>query len=257
MKKKIYMLAMAAIAMLTVSCEDDYKTYDTTQTDSVFFDYTDKSTSKSASEISYNFGYDFAQDHEIKIPVCLMGMPKDEARLIELKVVTDKTDMVENVNYTIERAEIGANDVKDTVVIKLLRGQDEEILTKTKQLTIEIVNNGELRPTGQATFTMKYSDIRPTERPDWWVVSGYPTMPEYSFENAQLFFKYFYELVPKANKDVYYEMINRYGDYFVDAKSHLGPLAMYDAFLTKYVLIPLYNDTKGQINWTGGEPKVN
>ena len=44
MKKKIYMLAMAAIAMLTVSCEDDYKTYDTTQTDSVFFDYTDKST---------------------------------------------------------------------------------------------------------------------------------------------------------------------------------------------------------------------
>ena len=70
-------------------------------------------------------------------------------------------------------------------------------------------------------------------------------------------FKYFYELVPKANKDVYYEMINRYGDYFVDAKSHLGPLAMYDAFLTKYVLIPLYNDTKGQINWTGGEPKVN
>lgn len=82
-------------------------------------------------------------------------------------------------------------------------------------------------------------------------------MPEYSFENAQLFFKYFYELVPKANKDVYYEMINRYGDYFVDAKSHLGPLAMYDAFLTKYVLIPLYNDTKGQINWTGGEPKVN
>ena len=185
MKKKIYMLAMAAIAMLTVSCEDDYKTYDTTQTDSVFFDYTDKSTSKSASEISYNFGYDFAQDHEIKIPVCLMGMPKDEARLIELKVVTDKTDMVENVNYTIERAEIGANDVKDTVVIKLLRGQDEEILTKTKQLTIEIVNNGELRPTGQATFTIKYSDIRPTERPDWWVVSGYPTMPEYSFENAQ------------------------------------------------------------------------
>ena len=136
MKKKIYMLAMAAIAMLTVSCEDDYKTYDTTQTDSVFFDYTDKSTSKSASEISYNFGYDFAQDHEIKIPVCLMGMPKDEARLIELKVVTDKTDMVENVNYTIERAEIGANDVKDTVVIKLLRGQDEEILTKTKQLKI-------------------------------------------------------------------------------------------------------------------------
>lgn len=66
MKKKIYMLAMAAIAMLTVSCEDDYKTYDTTQTDLVFFDYTDKSTSKSASEISYNFGYDLRRTMKSK-----------------------------------------------------------------------------------------------------------------------------------------------------------------------------------------------
>lgn len=36
MRKKIYMLATLAVALLMVSCEDDYKVYDTNQTDSVF-----------------------------------------------------------------------------------------------------------------------------------------------------------------------------------------------------------------------------
>ena len=81
-------------------------------------------------------------------------------------------------------------------------------------------------------------------------------MPVYSFENAQLFFKYFYELMPKANKAVYDEMIAAYGDYFVKAKSSQGPLAMYDAVLYKYVLIPMYNDTRDEIEWQG-VPSVN
>lgn len=258
MKKKIYVLAMAAMAMLAVSCEDDYKTYDTTQTDSVFFDYTDPSTSKASAEIDYNFGYDFAQEHEIKIPVSLMGMPKDEARQIDLQVVadSDSTTMVEGKNYTIERAEIGANNVKDTVVIKLLRDKDPAILTTVKKLSIEIVDNGELRPTGQASFVIKYSDIHPAERPEWWPTDSYTAMPEYSYENAQLFFKYFYELAPKANKDIFNEMISRYGDYFVNAKLRGGPLAIYDAFLAQYVTIPMYNDTKDKIKWVA-VPKVN
>lgn len=254
MRKKIYMMAMAAMALLITSCEDDYKVYDTTQTDSVFFSYVDASTKKASSEIDYTFGFDIAQEHEIKIPVNLMGVPKDHARKIDLQVVADKTDMVEGINYTIERSEVDANKVLDTVVVKVLRDKDAEIQTKQKQLTLEIVDNGELRPTGQNTFTIKYSDIRPTDRPSWW--STWAPMPVYSFENAQLFFKYFYELMPKANKTIFNEMIAAYGDYFVKAKSLQGPLAMYDAVLYKYVLIPMYNDTKDEIEWQG-VPSVN
>lgn len=184
-----------------------------------------------------------------------MGIPKAEARRIELEVVKDSTDMVEGVNYTIERAEMAANEVSDTIKIKLLRDKDSEILTKEKKLRIAIVANGDLRPTGQNTFTIKYSDIHP-DRPMWWAT--FNPLPVYSYENAQLFFKYFYELAPKANKAVFDELITKYGDYFIKAKDmeQGGPMAFYDAFLAKYVLIPMYNDTKDVIEWQD-VPSVN
>lgn len=246
MKNKIFALALAATAMVAVSCEEDYKLYDTNQVDSVSFNYKDGNGSE-ASETSYNFGYDIAQEHEIDIPVTLMGVPKADVRKIDIKVVADKTDMVEGVNYTIARAEIAPDATKDTVKIMLLRGQDEEIQTKEKQLCIEIGTNDQLRPTGQTTFTIKYSDLRVTSRPAWWLT--YTSLPEYSFENAQLFFKYFYELMPKANKDVYDELVSKYGDYFVKAKSTGGPFAFYEPIITKFVLIPMYNEHKDDVKW--------
>lgn len=254
MRKKIYMLATLAVALLMVSCEDDYQLYDTNQTDSVFFNYlNEKQTADSV--ITYSFDYDIAQSHIIDIPVSLMGIPKAEARRIELEVVKDSTDMVEGVNYTIERAEMAANEVSDTIKIKLLRDKDSEILTKEKKLRIAIVANGDLRPTGQNTFTIKYSDIHP-DRPMWWAT--FNPLPVYTYENAQLFFKYFYELAPKANKAVFDELITKYGDYFIKAKDmeQGGPMAFYDAFLVKYVLIPMYNDTKDVIEWQD-VPSVN
>lgn len=254
MRKKIYMLATLAVALLMVSCEDDYKLYDTNQTDSVFFNYLNENQTAD-SVITYSFDYDIAQSHIIDIPVSLMGIPKAEARRIELEVVKDSTDMVEGVNYTIERAEMAANEVSDTIKIKLLRDKDSEILTKEKKLRIAIVANGDLRPTGQNTFTIKYSDIHP-DRPMWWAT--FNPLPVYTYENAQLFFKYFYELAPKANKAVFDELITKYGDYFIKAKDmeQGGPMAFYDAFLVKYVLIPMYNDTKDVIEWQD-VPSVN
>lgn len=254
MRKKIYMLATLAVALLMVSCEDDYQLYDTNQTDSVFFNYLNENQTAD-SVITYSFDYDIAQSHIIDIPVSLMGIPKAEARRIELEVVKDSTDMVEGVNYTIERAEMAANEVSDTIKIKLLRDKDSEILTKEKKLRIAIVANGDLRPTGQNTFTIKYSDIHP-DRPMWWAT--FNPLPVYTYENAQLFFKYFYELAPKANKAVFDELITKYGDYFIKAKDmeQGGPMAFYDAFLVKYVLIPMYNDTKDVIEWQD-VPSVN
>lgn len=253
MKKKTYLFAAAAMALTVASCEQDYKLYDTTQVDSVFFNYVN-SKSEVDSVITYTFGYDIATQHEVDIPVLLMGVPKTESRKIDIRVMADQSTMVEGTNFTIARAEIDANKVQDTVKIVLLRDKDPEIQTVEKTLRIQIVENGSLRPTGMKEFTVKYSDIRPTTRPDWWVT--YAGLPKYSFENAQLFFKYFYDLMPKANKDVYNEMISAYGDYFVNAKSLQGPFAMYDAILAKYVCIPMYNDTKDEIEWQA-EPKVN
>jgi len=93
MKNKIFALALAATAMVAVSCEEDYKLYDTGQVDSVSFNYTNSNYSAD-SVITYNFGYDIAQEHEIAIPVTLMGVPKSEARKIDIKVVADSAKAV-------------------------------------------------------------------------------------------------------------------------------------------------------------------
>ena len=74
-------------------------------------------------------------------------------------------------------------------------------------------------------------------------------MPEYSYEAAQVFFKYFYEKAPQGNQEVFNKMILLYGDYFKKAKSIQGPLAMYSNFLERYVLVPMYADYKDTFTW--------
>ena len=246
-------IAAVALCALTACSEDSYKMYDPTQTDNIFFDYKNEKNVND-SIISFNFGYDIANEHIVDIPVTLMGMPADRDRTIDVKAVADSTEMVEGTHYTIERALLRAGRVNDTIKVKLLRPEDATFQERQLRLYLKISENSDLRPSGQKTFTVLGSDIRPTSRPAWWLT--YSPMPVYTFENAQLFFKYFYDLAPKANKDVFDEMISKYGDYFVKGKSTQGPLAMYDAFLAQYVLIPMYNDTKDEIEWQS-VPVVN
>lgn len=243
-----YMLAAAAALAVAACSEDDYKVYDVSQKDNVFFDYKN-SQNVADSVISYNFGYEIAQEHEVDIPVTLMGIPKDYDRQIDIQAVADSTDMVEGKHYRIVRSVLRAGAIGDTVKIKLLR-DDPKLQQQAFKLRIAIRPNEELRATGQTTFTVTYSDIRRTERPKWWPSYSGSGLPPYSFENAQYFFKYFYDLAPKANKEIFDEIIDSYGDYFVKFdKDYGGPITNYDAFINKYVLIPMYNDLKDQIEW--------
>lgn len=237
------------------ACDDDIDLYDTGQTDSVFFNYTNDDN-EADSAVTYNFGFETTRQHTVNIPVSLMGMPKSESRDINIKVIADSTTMVEGVNYTIARHELAANAVQDTVKIVLLRDGDPDILTTTKHLRIEIAESNDLKPTGQKTFDITYSDFRITDQPSWWN-TGAVSLPEYSFENAQTFFEYFYRLAPQANKDLFDEMVARYGDYFTKAVRQEGPFSMYGSFLTQYVLIPMYNDTKDTMVWPNGKPTVS
>ena len=240
-------LLLTVLAALVYACtEDDYKLYDTKQKDSVFFEYRNTSNVVD-STVLFVFNYDIANEHVIELPVTLMGMPADHERTIALVAVKDSTDMVEGTNYVIENAVMPANAVQTNVRVRLLRNKDERLLSDTLHLQLEIAENDDLRPAGLKTFRIAYSDVRPKNRPSWWTT--YSPMPVYSFEAAQVFFKYFYELAPVANKDVYDEMIARYGDYFVKATNMQGPLAMYDTFLIRYVLMKMYNDTKDRMEW--------
>ena len=258
MMKTIRYTLLAVAALLVASCsEEDYKLYDKNQKDSVFFNYLN-SREVNDSSIYYNFGFEMAHEHEVDIPVSLMGIPSDHDRTIDVQPVADSTTMVEGVHYEIVRKVLRANAISDTVKVKLLRDNDPKLQTDTLKLRLAISPDGELRPTGQSTFTITYSDVHANTTPKWWPsYKNQANMPEYTFENGQLFFKYFYEYGPKANKEIFDQIIDAFGDYFVKWKGpYNGPITVYSAFFAKYILTPMYRDTKDQITWPYGGPQI-
>lgn len=252
-------LGFCLMAGLSACTEEDYKLYDTAQKDSVFFEYRD-TNGDLIDKVDYQFNYDIATVHTVEVPVTLMGVPKDYDRTIDIVTMTVENDddeaadeetpvlkqMVEGVNYTITDNIIRAGAVSGVVRINLLRDRDPEILSEAKTVTFTIGENDDLKSVGDNKITINYSDIRPDIRPEWWTT--YSPMPVYSFENAQLFFQYFYEYAPKADINLYNDMIQRYGDYFVHAQFVQGPLAMFSNYIRNFVLIPLYRDHP-EIGW--------
>lgn len=233
------------VSMLAACTEDDYKVYDTTQKDSVFFQYKNN-RQEVDTIVDYSFGYDIANVHTVEIPVILMGMPSSTDRVIAVAALPDSTTMIEGTHYTIENAVIPAGEVSGVIKVNLLRDRDPELLNKQYKLRLIINENDDLRSVKNSFFKIVYSDIRPTVAPVWWPRwGGFPT---YSFENVQLFFDYFYRLAPEANLSIYNEMIEGYGHYFVNARSQQGPFVNYDAFLRNYVSIPLYNEHP-EVTW--------
>lgn len=248
MINRIYQsLCVAVCALGIMACtNEDYKLYDVAQKDAVFFEYIDDKE-EIVDSVDYVFDYNIAETHTIEVPVRLMGMPVDYERKVELAPIADKTDMVKDVHYRIESSVLPANEVETSIKIILLRGNDPELLERSFTLVVKLVENEDLRSVGQTEFTVTYSDIRPTVRPEWW--NTWSPMPEYSYEAAQVFFKYFYEKAPQGNQEVFNKMILLYGDYFKKAKSIQGPLAMYSNFLERYVLVPMYADYKDTFTW--------
>ncbi|EJX05207.1 hypothetical protein, secreted [gut metagenome] len=252
MKKIAKFIGWTVLAASMAACTDeDYPLYDTGQKDSVFFEYVDAKNNP-ATSIEYAFNYNPDDFYMVEIPVTLMGMPANRERRIELNPVQDKTTMVEGKHYIIESAVLPANAINSVVKVKLLR-EDVALQQQAFTLLLQIGENEDLRSVGQNQFQITYSDIRPTVRPEWWV--DYAPFPEYTFENAQLFFKYFYELAPKLNPDTYKEMIERYGHYFVHAEKNGGPMAFYRTFMMR-ILMAMYKDHSTDLIWPKGEPKL-
>lgn len=228
-------------AALSACSENDYKVYDTTQKDSVFFDYINPKQ-QSDTTLVYNFGYDKSDVHTVTIPVTLMGFPVTHDRHIAVGTVADSTTMVEGTHYEIVEALVPAGEVTGRVVINLLRDRDPEIQSKSFTARFVIGESEDLKSVKNSFFKLTYSDVRPTERPIWWMASWSYHIPVYSYENAQLFFDYFYRLMPEADLETFNKIIDTYGDYFVNATDVLGPFVVYEGVIRNYVCIPLKAD---------------
>lgn len=250
--KGLYVCLLATLAGVWSACEDtDYPLYDITQKDAAFINYIDDSD-RPATEVDYSFGFDIATEHVVELPVRLMGMTSDVDRPFILEPV-EGTTMQEGVHYDIDRTAlfIPAGQVENTVRITLLRGNDPLLVQQEFTLNLELRESDALAVVGQNRFTITYSDIHPEFAPSWWVAWS---MPAYRYDVAQKFFELFYAM-EAVNPEVVHEMTDRYGDYFVNATSMQGPLAMYSGFLNKFVLVPLYeyyevNDPSAIEGWS-------
>jgi hypothetical protein len=241
--KYIYLFVMSVLAFLTACSNEDYKLYDTSQQDAVFVNYYD-TKGVLADSVIYEYGYDTVTVHPIVIPIKLMGMPANHNRTFDVEQVKleNVDNMTEGTHYSIDKSKlvISADSVSGCIIVNLLRNNDPSIQQRQFSLKLQLKATTDLRPIGQTTFLIRYDDIRPSAAPSWWATWA---MPTYRFDIAQKFFAYFYA-TKTINPSVFNEMVTRYGDYFVKAVSMQGPLAMYSNFLAKYVLIPLYEDTK-------------
>ena len=234
-----FTLAAAALTAFA-ACEDtDYQLYDTDQKDSAYIEYIDDNDQE-ATSVNYAFGFDTRTTYTVELPVKLMGMTSDRDRSFTLEVA-EGTTMQEGVHYEIDHdaMRIPAGGVESIVTITLLRENDPLLLEQEFTLNLKLVPSDDLDVVGTNTFSVTYSDIHPTVAPAWW--TGYPfTLCAYRYETVQKFFEYFYAM-EEVNPAVIHEMTGRYGDYFVNAQSLQGPLAMYSGFLNKYVLSPLWD----------------
>lgn len=242
----IVTLVLGFLLLLEGCKPNEYALYDVNQKGSIFFNYKND-RGETTSSLSYRFNFDIAKEHIVELPINLMGVPREETRQIQFRLVPEKTDMVEGTHYTIEPAELAEGAISTTLRVKLLRDKDPALQQKEFRLTLELIEGKTLRPTGNKTFEIRYSDIRPSERPDWWTT--FAPLPKYSFEAAQVFFDFFNRLAPKANKVVYDEMIDVYGAYFVKAQSRGGPTSNYRTFLIAQILKPMYDEHKDRFEW--------
>lgn len=258
MKTRKY-IGLATLLTLFSGCSsEDYPLYDTNQKDAVFFDYMNADNTSDTS-VNYTFNYNIADSYEVEIPVVLMGMPSERDRTFKVVPIdrpSNDTDTVgdeqilnmkEGVHFTLGEAILPAHATKTSFKVTLLRNNDPELLSHRFGVRLKIEENDDLRPTGQSTFDIVFSDIRPQDTPSWW--PSYSPLPKYSFEAAQLFFEYYYTYAEEGNKDTFDEMNTRYGEYFMNAQSSQGPFAMYSTFLIRYVLIPMYADHADDFEW--------
>lgn len=240
MKILCNILVLGVVASLLSSCsENEYKVYDTTQKDSVFFNYVNN-RNEAVSEFEYAFNYDINNSYTLAIPISVMGSIKDYDRPVSIKLVPEVSTMVEGTHYEIVEAVVPAGATKGVVKIKLLRDKDPKLLTESVTGCFVIGENDDLHTVKGSEFNITFSDIRDLDQPDWWITTG--VQPVFSFETAQIFFDYFHRLAPEANLDIYEEIVATYGEYFEDAQRVQGPWTMYEGFFRNYVFIPLHRD---------------
>lgn len=230
---RYYITIIACLAALFFcSCENDYLLYDTSQKDAVYIQYDKNET----DSIHITYGFLPNDTDTLKLPISLMGSPKNVDRQIGVEVISGSTTAVEDLHYNIlEKKSISANNLTDTIRIVFYRNKDEAIKENTVQLCVRLKPTNDLDTTGQTNFKVTYNNYLPA-KPRWW--STY-TLGPYSHKLAVKIFEYYHQM-ESASPYTYSKMVEYYGYWFEDP--YANPLGgMFRVPFFKHVLVKVYD----------------
>lgn len=255
MKKQHYIYLLLTLLLGSLySCDNGALMYDPKQPGTIFFERGKENDIPICS-----FVFETEDELEVKIPIKLMGMPRDYDRPLKIKVLQDtlKKQVVGGITYEVVPAEyetdftfvntlFPADSVSMTLVVKVKRPQ---VVDKYKSILLEIESSEDVIPLYGNYYRLFILDGEPA-LPRWWNNGGNGT----SFISGwQFYIGKFYPDKYRRMLQYYWEMelsspiffdyaLKTYGK-FLDDKSMTAGFYQKDspAVWAKYVLCPLYN----------------
>lgn len=231
--KYLFLSAITGILFITACQKTDYIRYDKDFT-GIYFQQ---------DSIYYSFGVTPLEiDHyELKVPIRIMGEPAGEDRTFQVAVIPEKTTAVKGVHYTIgDVFTLSADSINGYIPVNILRndlGQENDF-----KLAFQLKEASGFTPVNELYKSTLIHFNNKVERPTWKDWSGAPTWPtsRLGVWNPLTYIK-FIELfrgLEQIVPDTYYSIVASNGPDLIYLQ--FGWPYDYDATMTKYVLIPLY-----------------
>lgn len=252
MKRNIIRWSLCCMTLFCwTACENTGLLYDTEQKGTLYSDV--KSTVKS-------FVFELGEEMEYKIPIQLMGMPKEYERSYELEFslqenltewsaggVTYPVVQARNgIDFTVGKQTFAAHAVVDTIRFTLHRS--DFIKNKYAQVYFRIKENDQFIGLHDQYLSFFITDGEVT-MPDWWYngVNGAARVDGWQMyigkfypEKFRRMLQYYWDMEQSAPL-FYADVVETYGKYLDSPTITAGFYQKdYPAVWAKYVLIPLY-----------------
>ncbi len=229
--KNILFLISGFIILFLSNCQtEDYKLYDVSQTNRIYFEY---------DSLSFIYGARADKECDIRIPIKLIGMVNiDKDVEFDLDIDAYESTGKQNFHYTIEENQYFK---KDSVLAYINIDFDRSKLIKDVEysLYIYLKGNEHYIPANNKCCTIEFGDIT-ISQPTWWKTDR---LGEYTEEKYILFIECFKKT--QIITPVIYDAITYLWGEFLDKTDHwrhkwLLTTYTYTSYFKQYFYVPMY-----------------
>lgn len=179
-----YLYITIIAALIFCSCSDKDLLYDSNDTLISFV---------SSDSIDYSFSFEPVDytEHEIKIPIEIVGVPVNYDREYNVVVDDDASTALESEYEIInENFVIAANKMSDTLVIKLIKS--DRINNETVKVKLDLLSTSDFGTPPVEKTSMVVNFTNKLNKPSWWD-SWAPIFGDFSQIKYKLWINYYKE----------------------------------------------------------------